>query len=429
MNILSVREYDTLPVVETLDQSDARALTHRELDALDAVGSRLGIRIAEQISRRQVRFQQYVGLVMVDGRIIELLPKIESDKGEQVPSMVRHNLLRMLLTAFDTNVHVPDTTNSQETRGGWLDVFIRVYCEALSVQVRKGIVKRYRLEQDNLFAVRGQVLLGEQIARNLVHQERIVCEFDELDTDHELNQSLKLALSKMTLCCFRASTQRKVRELLANFESVSRRAAADRWWDAIELDRLSARYQGVLRMTQFFLNGFSPDIIGGGAASMALVFDMSVLFERYIGRVARMELSRIGLQVHLQQAKHYLTRWCDSGQQTFLLRPDIVVTRAHRTVCIADTKWKRLTLDERRMGISQSDLYQMLAYADRYSCDRIVLLYPFERFGDPAVPASRLLAFEERKTRVLIGQVMLSDLETVPGQLRTLLSSIVEEMG
>lgn len=79
------------------------------------------------------------------------------------------------------------------------------------------------------------------------------------------------------------------------------------------------------------------------------------------------------------------------------------------------------------MGISQSDLYQMLAYADRYLCDSVLLLYPFERLGSLAVAGSRLLAFERRRTRVLIGQVMLSDLKAVPDELRTLFSAIVDE--
>lgn len=50
---------------------------------------------------------------------------------------------------------------------------------------------------------------------------------------------------------------------------------------------------------------------------------------------------------------------------------------------ILDTKGKLINTQERKMNISQADLYQMLAYALRYGCQNIILLYPHHsRVGD-----------------------------------------------
>ncbi|CAJ6792667.1 McrBC 5-methylcytosine restriction system component-like [Burkholderia pseudomallei] len=417
MNVLSVCEFESLPVVAVLDSPQMRAMTHREVDALHAIGSRLGIRIIEQVSRRYVRFQQFVGLVQVDGRGIELLPKIESAGEVATTSVVRHNLLKMLFMAADTTVNVPGPADSELSHVGWLDVFIRIFCDTLAAQVRKGIIKRYREERDDLAVVRGNILLDEQVSRNLVHRERVACEFDELDTDHPLNQTFKLALLKMLPCCVLASTQRMVRELAVEFDSVSLRPATSQWWRGVTLDRLGSRFQNALRMAQVFLDGTSPDVTAGGAASLAMLFDMGVLFEKYIGHISRIALASEGLKVHLQHARHFLGRWHDSGQRAFMLKPDIVVSRNHVPVCIGDTKWKRLANADRKLGVSQADLYQMLAYAGRYACDRVLLLYPYQRTADLAAPISRLLAFEEQSVTVLIAQVTLVDLSTVPLQL------------
>ena len=60
----------------------------------------------------------------------------------------------------------------------------------------------------------------------------------------------------------------------------------------------------------------------------------------------------------------------------FRLRPDIVVRyqNEERTV-IMDTKWKMLQPDPGiNYGISQTDMYQMYAYAKKYKASQIWLL-------------------------------------------------------
>ena len=43
---------------------------------------------------------------------------------------------------------------------------------------------------------------------------------------------------------------------------------------------------------------------------------------------------------------------------------------------ILDTKYKVLKKERGNLGISQSDFYQMQAYAHRYKSPRVILLYP-----------------------------------------------------
>ena len=43
-----------------------------------------------------------------------------------------------------------------------------------------------------------------------------------------------------------------------------------------------------------------------------------------------------------------------------------------------DTNWKRISshIDDRKQGVSQADVYQMMAYAHLYKAPRLSLLYP-----------------------------------------------------
>ena len=49
-----------------------------------------------------------------------------------------------------------------------------------------------------------------------------------------------------------------------------------------------------------------------------------------------------------------------------------------KVVQVIDTKWKRIAsrIDDMKQGVSQADVYQMMAYGRLYACPRLTLLYP-----------------------------------------------------
>src|SRR3546814_15094173 len=57
---------------------------------------------------------------------------------------------------------------------------------------------------------------------------------------------------------------------------------------------------------------------------------------------------------------------------------DILFRRAGVVTHVIDTKWKRIAprIDDPKQGVSQADVYQMMAYAQLYHAPRLPLLYP-----------------------------------------------------
>jgi 5-methylcytosine-specific restriction enzyme subunit McrC len=63
--------------------------------------------------------------------------------------------------------------------------------------------------------------------------------------------------------------------------------------------------------------------------------------------------------------------------QVFQLKPDLSFQDENRNFpLLLDAKYKSLNERDLRVGISQSDFYQMHAYAHRYECRRVILIYP-----------------------------------------------------
>ena len=117
--------------------------------------------------------------------------------------------------------------------------------------------------------------------------------------------------------------------------------------------------------------GFSYSPHKGNDLALALLFDMNVLFESYVGHY----LIKKGHDVSLQDKQHHLAFSNQRG--IYALRPDIVIDKDR---IIADTKWKILSQEKTRQGVSGSDLYQMYAYGTKYgNCERMYLIYPKDK--------------------------------------------------
>src|SRR5574340_158874 len=263
MTVLSLREYESVPVHARLSGPSERALSYAELDHLYALSKRLNIPLIEQTSRDRVRCKQYIGVVTLGERTLELLPKIEQAEGDSADSVVRHNLLKMVLTAFDLEAHWAGEGQVHIQRETWLELLIRLFCRSLADQLRRGVARKYRLENGDLATVRGRILLTEQLRRNLVHQERTACAFDELDANHPLNQLFKYTLGRMLRVSSSASTQQEVRELLPAFECVDDVPPTATWLKGIRTDRLTDRFEFCLKLARIFVSGESPDVTSG----------------------------------------------------------------------------------------------------------------------------------------------------------------------
>ena len=426
MNVVSFREYEPIRVLPTLPTPDERAISVSELEVLDTLSARLGLQLIEHVSRSLIRPRQYVGAIQMPTRVLEFLPKIETTGTEDLPA-VRHNLLEMLLVAYDLGGDTSGQAGLASRSVGWLDLLIQLFCRALADQVRRGLVKRYRTEQDDLPTVRGRILIEQQLRRNLIHKERSACEFDEFDENHALNQLFKLVIGLMLRVAGNVTTQQAARELMPAFQNVADVHPTSAWRDGIKLDRMSERYGFCLSLAKLFLQGMTTDIYSGRQQSFALMFDMAELFERYIGKQMKKALRPNGHQVLLQHTKHYLVKDLKTNCRLFQLRPDIFVTTDQKPRCIVDTKWKRLQPSERKLGVAQADLYQMLAYSERYQCESILLLYPWSHSGGAFQGVHKQFVFEEKTSRVTIGEVSLQDLKTVPTQLLQLMERAFTE--
>jgi len=382
METITLLEHEALPVVasrtrgqKTISSQHAGLLSRLE-GGLPAGAFAWG--------HGSVRFAQYCGVISIGDLTLEILPKIYGKETD--PGASRYSLIRMLARARVLQPAPGGSANIAMQQYALLDVFILHFCERLHAQLLQGMIRCYMGREENLPVLRGRLLIEQQMRHNLAHRERLYCRYDLLSEDNDYNRILKHVLRILLRLAVGNTAQKKAAEMVMRFDHITDRQADARMLDGLVFDRTTSRYQPLFEQCRWFLRGLHPDVVSGGEPCFSLLFDMNRLFEAYVaGEMRKLAWGR-GLRMRTQGPRKYLARREDTGQDVFMMMPDMAfLDEGNRVVAIADAKWKLLDDSEKKLGISQADLYQMMSYARRYRVDRLALIYPRQQFMQKAV--------------------------------------------
>ncbi|MFP4487085.1 MAG: McrC family protein [Campylobacterales bacterium] len=326
--------------------------------------------------------QNYVGVMQIkDGTTIEILPKISSLKDDEITEenqkpktkedKSKEILIKMLKTLKNSPFKNFSMANLKSSKMPLLEIFISMFLEELAKLIQKGIKSDYITKEENLKFLKGKLLIGEQIKHNSIHKERFFVEHQEFLSDRVENRLIKTTLKYLYKKSKTNKNQQRIREFLFVFDEIGLSHNVKTDFSKVKQNRQMKQYEQVLLWCKTFLleNSFSP--YKGSDVAFALLFDMNMLFESYVGHY----LKRKGFDVRLQDRGKYLVE----RPNKFALRPDIVIER-RQSIVIADTKWK-IICEEKE--ISQSDMYQLYAYGKKYKNKKLYLIYPKDSDTQP----------------------------------------------
>jgi len=314
--------------------------------------------------------QNYVGVIQTkNGIIIEILPKIADVEEEKKEKEILIKMLKTLKKAPFKNFNM---ANLKSTNMPLLEIFISMFLEELSKLIKKGIKSDYISKSENLKFMKGKLKMSEQIKQNYIHKERFFVEYCEFSNDRVKNRLIKTTLKFLYNKSKSNGNKKRIRKFLFIFDEIKISHNLKIDFDRVKMNRQIKYYEQILLWCKTFLlgNSFSP--YKGREVAFALLFDMNLLFESYVGDY----LKKKGLDVKLQDSKHHLAYL--KGQGKFRLKPDIVINfKKKEKIIIADTKWKILNENKIHNGVSQGDMYQLYAYGTKYEkCKNMYLIYP-----------------------------------------------------
>jgi 5-methylcytosine-specific restriction enzyme subunit McrC len=295
--------------------------------------------------------------------------------------------------------------------------------------VRRGLPRRYCAREEDLPALRGRLDMVRQFSTLAGNPTRLACRYDEMSRDILLNQAMKAAVTLLLKVSHSAANRRLLAQLAFDYADITSVPPRSIRWKEIGLDRTQERWRELVELARLLLGGRYQTTSSGGSPGFSLLFEMNVLFEAYVARLLAAAFSRSDLRIVSQGGRLYCLA-DEAGIPRFQTRPDILVKRGNNVVLIVDTKWKRIAarIDDAKQGVSQADVYQLMAYGRVYRCRELMLLYPHHRglaesgvtgvhdvtnCNDRLATATLDLAYEAARTRAELAALVLGRI--VPG--------------
>jgi len=230
------------------------------------------------VGHDRIVFQNFVGVIHICNLTIEILPKIDRHYDDK--KSMRDMLVKMLHRTGDFPLEETDTSLLYKTKGALFELYLRIFLRSVKNLVAQGLPKHYSFYRSNEPFVKGRLLLPEQLKYNLIRKERNFIEYKRYSVDHRFNHILKRALR--IIADTSMSLETEAADLLAHFENVSDYDISMADFQKLHYTRKTECYRPAITLAELIITGYQPDLKYGNLHVVAFLFDMNLLFEKYV---------------------------------------------------------------------------------------------------------------------------------------------------
>jgi 5-methylcytosine-specific restriction enzyme subunit McrC len=251
--------------------------------------------------------------------------------------------------------------------------FAKVLCEGCHQLFRRGLDRAYIPLTDELLGLRGKILVGETLRRDLLRRGRTISSFDELQYDALHNRLLKAVLVRLGKSSgLPPAIQKLVSNTIGTFDdygvSTSRPTRAA--FKQVQLHRNNAFYSFLLQIAEFVVSHAFPDERGLGRSFAQMIVDdarLERIFETFVRNFYRAEQSVYSLRDGTERIEWDVNEPASPSDEPYLpgMYPDMTLRSDTKTIMI-DAKWYQSTFGTShvsdRKKIHSSNLYQLFSY-------------------------------------------------------------------
>ncbi|MEJ8756805.1 hypothetical protein WG947_07365 [Pontibacter sp. H259] len=324
---------------------------------------------------KEIKSNKYVGVIQFEGQRINLLPKIFYDPAIVYTEARIHGIQQHVLwwLSYCRKIKFPNyQTGLGDHKSDFFEVLIYLFAKYTRKLLSSAIYQQFEEISSELGYIKGRLntstYVNENISKGRWH--KLNCTYDAFVLDNKFNRIVKYVSNLLFQNTTSSENRKYLREILFILDEVSDVQVTAEKCASIKFNPMFDDFQTVRDYCYLFLSNSISFNYKNDLKLFAFLLPMEYVFEDFIFGFIEKEVKEV--QAKAQVSSIYLDK-----EGAFALRPDLLLKIGDRSV-IADTKYKIVYSDERdpKKGISQGDLYQMLAYAVRFNTDEIVLFYP-----------------------------------------------------
>lgn len=379
----------------TLFEYEAREYewTDRDLVALAHLQRVTGVEVLRATvtgGKRVLQATQHIGVFRFGQTIVQVLPKIyQLHTAELRPDQEQEatrNLLFLLHYALQLPIREYMLAPLSRQNHDWFEGLIALFTAHLLEEWQCGPYRHYQEVENELPLLKGKLNINNHL-RHPESRHRFPVTYDEFTADVPLNCVFRFVVERLWSITHDANNRLRLGRLRQWMEEITLLPAMDvSDTSTIVITRLNQRFAALLELARLFLDKGALKLNMGDISTYAFVIDMNQLFESFLTNficrhrheILPSSLQQCELRPQSQGIVRHLANQVGSGRAIFHLKPDVVL---YDKACdcfplLIDMKYKRLNNANGTMGVSREDFYQMYAYAHRYHCPRVLLLYP-----------------------------------------------------
>ncbi len=324
---------------------------------------------------KEIKSNKYVGVIHFEGQKVNLLPKIFYDieriyEEKEINAIQQHILWYL---SYCRKLKFPNFKSSLGSlKSDFFEILIYLFAKYTRELLSNSIFQQYEEVDREVHNIKGRLNTLAYITENLSkgHWHKVSCTFDSFVMDNKFNRIVKYVTQLLFNVSSNFENKKYLREILFILDEVSDEKATANECANIIFNPMYSDFETIRDYCTLFLSNSISIDYKNDLKLFAFLLPMEYLFEDFVFGFIKKELKVINVKsqvssVHLDEGK------------IFGLKPDLCISNAPRRF-IADTKYKIVYSDKNdpKNGMSQNDLYQMIAYAIRFNIQDIVLLYP-----------------------------------------------------
>jgi len=334
------------------------------------------------VTKNGIQFNSYIGVIYLNDLTIEVLPKLY--KAHNKMDGWHDRLVFMLSAVYKLNMGSFSDAN-QRTRNDIpiLDFLLDTFLSHTAEIMRSGLVKKYNMQEDNMYCLKGRLMFGKHITNNPLHQERFYVNHTVYNYNNIFNSILKQTLEIIPSITNNTVISNLAKRLMQDFPNVKSVQISSDIFSQLQYDRKTEDYRKAISMAEMLLLNYFTDFSAGGKTMMALMFDMNDLWEKFVF-ASLANYSPDGYTFKYQASEQF---WKSETGVTMNIRPDIICKKENGDSFILDTKWKNIQNNNNTP--SSDDLYQIYSYRREFLIDgnpdkirNVALVYPATNIND-----------------------------------------------
>jgi len=327
--------------------------------------------------KKSIKAKNYVGVIRWREKTINLLPKIfyregiDDTENKEYTKRIHQHIFWWLRYCRKFRFSKNQTDMSKDF-SNIFEMMIYFFAQNTIELLSKSLYVQFEDIQRETTFIKGRLNIHEYISDNLVTAKwhKFNCTYDTCTIDNRFNRILKFVTKLLVSFTCENINKELLNKILFFLDEVSDEPAVAEDCHKIRFNPMYDEYEIVKNYCYLFLSNCISVHNENDFKAFAFLIPMEYLFEDFIYGFIDKEIE--GVKATPQKDEIFLDK-----EKTFKLKPDLVL-EINKKKYIADTKYKVIFNDEedKKKGISQSDMYQMIAYAVRYGINEIFLFYP-----------------------------------------------------